>query len=248
MERPSWNSVARPSRASRRTPPPLRRVSLPFLILLIGGGCVDALGPDSSAEGLAGLPIELPTAGSLGAQLGDEVPGAELAERWRNSWTRPSDEGARLRAEIRARVAEALAGRDPAAERRKAEDLLGGLEGLLGPEAEATRALEPALEALRESERASGRAAWEALLAASDHALSIDPEVLAEGLLTCAARAERRKDDAEPYAQQMAIRARHLQVGARRALQGNDPMLAVRRAFYGCRLLAENEVDAEGRE
>ena len=220
-----------------------------LLLLVVGGAaCVDAIGPDSGIQGLAGLPIELPTAGTLTEVSGVSPVDPELAERWRASWAQPTPQGEQIRAEVRSRLAEALAGEDPADERLKATSLLEGLEGLLGPDAAASQALAPALEALRASEGSQGRGAWEALLAASDLALSIDPALLADGLLVCAGRSERRKDEGDPYRQQMAIRARHLQVGARRALQGNDPMLAVRRAFYGCRLLAENEVDADGRE
>ena len=212
------------------------------------GGCADALGPNAGVEGLAGLPLALPTAASLSDRIGDEAVGREWAAQWQDSWLAETEAGSGTRAELRRLVALELVDVDPTQERDRARELLGGLESLLGPEAEATRVLAPALESLRRSEQTSGSEAWESLLAASDRALTLDPELLTRGLLACAGRRERRKAETDSYTEQMIIRARHLQAGAREALQLDDPILAVRRAFYGCRLLAENGEDAERRE
>ncbi len=228
----------------------MRRGALLCTLLLLPPlwGCEDAMGPEGSNPSFAGLPLDLATTASLGAIVAPDGRGEDWGRAWRESWTNGSAEGRALRASLREEVALAATKRDAEAERLRAHALIQGMEVLVGAESAAGRAMEPAKRAVARAGSTDGTESWVLLLEASDALLSIEPSMLLESLLDCDGRDGRRNPGADPYSELMNGRAEHLRVGARMAMLEDNLGLAVRRAFYGCRLLAEHGTLSKKRE
>ncbi|MEZ4423863.1 MAG: hypothetical protein R3E98_10650 [Gemmatimonadota bacterium] len=220
-----------------------RWILLPLLAAaLLASGCADATAPGLDGEGLAAFPLPIPTLPTVAAELGEAPDLARARALWADSWGAGAADPEGLRAEARRIVADrAAAGRDAlqlTADRAQLRSATAELRGLLGD----ASALEDHLSAVDArvgaSEQVEGVQALERVLEASDRLLSVPLPALTEGLLTCPAAAPRRNAGPGAYPEIWQTRALHLQTGARQALAEGDLQVAVRRAWYGCRLLS----------
>ncbi|MEZ4414817.1 MAG: hypothetical protein R3E10_03620 [Gemmatimonadota bacterium] len=232
---------------SRSSPRPRLCGLLLVIGVLAAAGCEDLTGPSAAAPALAALPLPIPTLLSTTEGL-EASPGLARARTlWTDSWAGTAQDPEGLRAEARSLAAPlaraatdaALLDRERGALRRAATEV----RSLVGP----AGGLEPMLRGVEErlgaSEGLEGAPALRALLEGSDQLLAVPLATLAEGLLECSQRRVRRNLPADAYSEVWQTRALHLQEGAREALDEGNLLVAVRRAYYGCRLLADHQED-----
>jgi hypothetical protein len=217
-------------------------------------GCVDD-GDDVMASLVAPeagtaleLTVDLPSVATLAAEEDLEGRLGRSSNRWLGSWDLPLDQGRAIRSQVNREASIVLA------DRLTGEDLQAHL-GAVSLGLELTRALDPAVlplslrgalahaEAHRDvarthlatDDRAS--AIFETLQA-SDALKEVSPASVATSLLTRGEEALRREQAAGSYSQEDLARARRLLDGARTALEDGDPLRAIRRGYYACRLLS----------
>lgn len=220
-----------------------RWIPLPLLAAaLLASGCTDATAPGLEGDGLVAFPLPIPTLPTVAAALDDAPELARARALWADSWVAGTADPEALRAEARRIVADrAAAGRDPLqveADRAQLRSATAELRGLLGDASALEDHLSAVDAGVGASERVEGVQALERVLEASDRLLSVPLPSLAEGLLQCPAAAPRRNGGPGAYPEIWQTRALHLQTGARQALAEGDLQVAVRRAYYGCRLLS----------
>ncbi|TVR63566.1 MAG: hypothetical protein EA422_09115 [Gemmatimonadales bacterium] len=225
-----------------------------FVVLLLTG-CGDLLAPEpvevTAEESFPTLRYhtDLPTLPRIlrWSSRGREF--ARLIESWEASWELPRSEGEPLRSEVRRAAAPLLASRlerqDLVAPIRELERTFRRIDELLG--GEFPLHLAPTLAAARShQEQAEAALADEDversilhLLGAADHLRATTPETLALELVTEAEETFRRVSGVVSYPEEERLRAERLLVGARTALDGGDPVLALQRAWYSLRLMDE---------
>lgn len=261
-----WGVMNRLPRRPRRssleprpcTPAP-RRASVATglclcLLPLLLWGCRDSptdplQGLVAAETGLTALALELP----LPSPMDLESDGAEASTavtRWRRSWEEPALAGRAARQEVYPELGRLMAERTGSPELsgdmallgagvRRAEELLEhGLPAFLDA------GIRAAAEAHDRAQRAvtvgDEARAWEGLLQGADALREVGPEAVARTAVDRCEGSLRRIPEDHAYSEKELERIRHLVLGSRRALEGGDWALAIRRAYYAEGLLAGN--------
>lgn len=191
---------------------------------------------------------DLPSLPDLMSEWDRNPSATELLRDWQRSWDLPGENGRAVRSELNRAGALLLAAK---ADRSRVEAPLTQLDralsavaanlpgdrlpGELAPQvARAAASRDQAAEALEAGDLPE---AIRHTLDGSDALRGITPEALAGGLVAAAEDKIRRNGGKASYAGQTLERAERLTVGARMALEGEAPILALRRAWYALQLL-----------
>jgi len=173
----------------------------------------------------------------------------DAVARWRMSWDLPAGEGRPAREGLHAELARGLApvlgpGRVKEEEARLAEGIARARElpeDDLGPEivirlGDAAVARARAARALRLGDPVEG---LRYVLEGSDILREVGPEAVARALVAEVAELHGRLSDDETYSQQDRDRLGRLVIGGRQALEDEDWVRAIRRAYYAKGLLTD---------
>ncbi len=228
---------------------------LPVLLFAAGSLCCADSGDDAIASilapethGAVTFAVPLPNLPLLAGDLGVDETLQPVVAVWTDSWSLDPDEGRDVRRESYELAAPTLAGLMSEDEVRKRIDAvalgLGLSRGLLSEELP-----EGILTALDHAQRHHASAL--ALLAAGDRENALietllagdalqeaSPEAVATLMVLRGDQALRRAKGVGSYTDQELERADRLLRGAQYALAEGDPVKAIRRAFYACRLLS----------
>jgi len=168
---------------------------------------------------------------------------------WRMSWDKPTAEGRPVRERLHPVLARGLApvlgaGRIREEELRLAEGIKRAQElpeEDLGPDivrrlGDADVAHARSARALRSGDPTEG---LRYVLEAADILREVGPEAVARALVAEVEELHRRLSDSEPYSEQEQERLGRLVTGGRQALEDEDWIRAIRRAYYAKGLLTE---------
>jgi hypothetical protein len=232
----------------------LRLLAPPCLFASVALGCADTTGTSRveivTEESIAALQFGgvIPSLEQVAAAWGRDLVLEEPLRAWRESWQQQRAQGTRARLEAIRAAAPLLSDRMTA----------GDLEAVLEPFDRAVRGVEnllgesfppgllPTLETARDH-RDRARAALAAdergdalehILLGGDVLRSGSVGTLARELLACASRLQRSISGVGPYPE-VSDRAERLILGARAALDEGGEVIALRRAWYGFRLLQD---------
>lgn len=245
-----------PTRRVSRSPGRLLARGILTFALAAAGACRDA--PTDPAVGLVaqeayaalalGVSFPDPAAWRASGWLAQE--GTEALEAWRDSWDLPVDQGRDVREAAYtalAQVVARIATRDALeAELALLADGVVRAEALLGQGSPPH--LVRGIEAARTQRiaAAAGLAAGDApatvaaLLRGGDALREVGPEAVARSLVSEVEAGLGRIGDTHPYSEQELERLGRLVRGGRQALEEEDWVLAIRRAFYARALLQGN--------
>ena len=184
--------------------------------------------------------------------LDDEAAAPELVDavaRWRLSWDRPVAEGRPIRESLHAELAQGLLPTlGPGGVKEEEERLAEGVaraqelpEADLGPEivarlSDAQRAHTLAFRALRGGDAEEG---LRYVLLGGDILREVGPEAVARALVSEVEELQRRLSESDSYSEQEAERLDRLVLGSRQALEDQDWVRAIRRAYYAKGLLTD---------
>jgi len=246
--------VPTPLHIPRPTFGPLRLLAPSFLLATIALGCADTTGTTRveivTEESIAALQFggAIPSLEQVAAGWGRDLVLEEPLRAWRDSWQHQRAQGSRARLEAIRAAAPLLADRMTAGDLATVLDpfdrAVRGVENLLGdtfppgllPTLEEARAhRDQAWAALAVDERGD---ALEHILLGGDVLRSGSVGTLARELITCASALQRSFSGLGPYPE-VSDRAERLILGARVALDEGGEVIALRRAWYGFRLLQD---------
>ena len=250
-------SVLPPFRRGPSDRSPLPSVGLfgAWACLLLMVGCRDAptdpvariVTPETAVSVALGVVLPEPELW-LDAEQADPAL-LDAVVSWRMSWDLPAAEGRPVRDELRPELARGLApilgpGRVKEEEVRLAEGIARAKElpeDDLGPEivvrlGDAAVAHARAARALRAGDPVEGLLY---VLEGSDILREVGPEAVARALVAEVAELQGRLSDSDTYSQQDRERLGRLVTGGRQALEDEDWVRAIRRAYYAKGLLTD---------
>lgn len=216
-------------------------------------GCRDSGSGDSAVlvapetYGALDLGISVPSLPVLATAWGVDGELAPQLAAWADSWNLGPAEGLRIRLEIYEAALPILLSAMPVAELERQVGSLGlGLEltqaipdGGIPGEFEDALSVASKNHDLAMSTLGVGRLedCLRYTLLAADALQGISPQAIAALMVQQAQSALRRAEGSQSYSLQELERAQRLVAGATLALDDGDSSLAIRRAFYACRLL-----------
>ena len=254
-------SMLRPIRRSQsglrwRRPPPMALASVgAWACVFLMAACQDAptdpvariVTPETAVSVALGVVLPEPELW-LGEYQGNPSL-LDVVARWRVSWDVPAVEGRLAREQLRPQMARGLApilgpGRVKEEEVRLAEGIARAKElpeDDLGPEivirlGDASVAHAKAARAIRAGDPVQGLLH---VMEGSDILREVGPEAVARALVAEVAELHGRLSDSDAYSQQDQERLGRLVIGGRQALDDEDWVRAIRRAYYAKGLLTD---------